>query len=122
MERLMGKQLVEKVVTLLDAKKAADIRAIDVGRQTSLGDYFVIASAGSLVQARALADEVEEKLSEMGVEPRRIEGYQTANWILLDYSDVIVHIFFEESRSFYALDKLWADGVQLDISGLVKPE
>ena len=90
-----AKQLMEKIVTILDGKKAEDIRAIRIGDLTILADYF---------------------------EPHKIEGYHSENWIVLDYSDVVVHIFQKETRSFYDLERLWADGEQTDISHLLKQD
>ena len=102
-----AKQLMEKIVTILDGKKAEDIRAIRIGDLTILADYFVIAAGSSSTQVKMLADEVD---------------YHSENWIVLDYSDVVVHIFQKETRSFYDLERLWADGEQTDISHLLKQD
>ena len=110
--------LTKEIVKILDQKKASDLKAIRVKELTSIGDYFVIASATSPAHAKALSDEVEEKLSALGVEPKRVEGYNSAVWVLLDYYDVLVHIFTGETRQFYALDRLWADGEPVDITGI----
>lgn len=112
-------ELTKEIAKLLDSKKGINIKAIQVQELTSIGDYFVIASGSSVPQVKALSDEVEEKLSKLGLEPRRIEGYQTASWILLDYIDVIVHIFLEETRDFYSLERLWSDAPQIDLSGIL---
>ena len=101
-------ELVKKIAGLLDSKKAQEITAFEIRDLTTLGDYFVIASGSSNTQVRALSDAVEEGLSKEGIEPRRIEGYQTAAWIVLDYSEVIVHIFHEPAREFYGLERLWS--------------
>lgn len=106
-------ELTKEIVKLLDGKKAADITAIEIRDLTTLGDYFVIASGSSNTQVRALSDTVEEGLSALGAEPRRIEGYQTAMWVVLDYGEVIVHIFHEQTREFYALERLWADAPRI---------
>ena len=111
-------ELTKEIVKLLDRKKAEDLKAIRVKDLTSIGDYFVIAGATSPAHAKALSDEAEEKLSALGIEPRRVEGYNSAVWVLLDYSDVLVHIFTGETRQFYSLDRLWADGEPVDISGI----
>lgn len=113
--------LAKKIVSILDSKKATDIKVIEIKELSSLGDYFVLASASNTSLTKALSDEIEEKLSkEDGLEPKRIEGYQSASWILLDYYDVIVHIFYEETRDLYSLEKLWADGREVDISDIIK--
>ena len=106
----------------MDSKKALDIKAINIAEKSALADYFIICSANNTSHVQSLSDDVEEMMSkELGIEPRRIEGYQSANWVLLDFNDVIVHIFYKESRQYYALDKLWADGIPLDISDVVVP-
>ena len=113
---------VKKIVKLLDSRKATDIKAINISEQSALADYFIICSASNTSMVMSLCDQVEEMMSkELGIEPRRIEGYQSANWVLLDFNDIIVHIFYKEARQYYALDKLWADGILLDISDTVVP-
>mgnify|MGYP005783964989 FL=1 len=108
--RSLQRQTAEKICALLSSKKAEDILIIDVAEKTTLCDYFVIASGHSSTQVRALCDHVEEKLSEEGLEPRRTEGTREGRWGVLDYGDVIVHIFNDESRLFYHLERLWEDG------------
>ena len=112
-------EMVREIVKALDSKKAVDITAIEIRDLTTLGDYFVVASGNSTSHVKALAEEVDERLSAMGVEPRRVEGYQTCLWILMDYYDIIVHIFNKETREFYGLERLWADAPKVDISGLL---
>lgn len=102
--------LAEKICALLSAKKAEDILIIDVTEKTTLCDFFVIASGHSSTQVKALCDHVEEKLSAEGIEPRRTEGTREGRWGVIDYGDVIVHIFNDESRLFYHLERLWQDG------------
>ena len=110
---------LDAAIKALDSKKAKEIKVIEIGDLTTLADYFVIASGANVPQVKAMSDEVEEKLSKMGLEPKRIEGYQTASWILLDYYDVIVHIFLKETRDFYSLERLWSDAEQVDLSGIL---
>lgn len=97
-------------------KKSRNICILDLRGISSITDYFVICSVISDVQGKAVADNVQEKLSESGVEVWYVEGYEHAKWILLDYVDVVVHVFEEESRDFYGLDRLWGDAprVKLD--------
>jgi ribosome-associated protein len=116
---LNTQELIRKSVGVLDAKKARDIHLIKVDSLTSITDYFLLASATSSTAVKALADELEFKLKEAGTYPKKVEGYNYANWILLDYGDLIVHIFHEETREFYALEKLWSDGELIDISDMV---
>ncbi len=117
-----SEELVKEIVKVLDNKKAIDITAIKIKDLSTIGDYFVVASGSNLSQVRALAEAVDEKLSSLGVEPKRIEGYQSCLWVLMDYYDVVVHIFNHETREFYSLERLWADAPKLDISGLLTKE
>lgn len=107
------------IIQALDSKLGEDIQAIEIKDVTVLADAFVIASGTSSTQVKALADEVEYQMSEHGVEPHHIEGRAT-NWILLDYSDIVVHVFNKKERSFYDLDRLWTDGKNLDITPYLK--
>lgn len=100
-------EMVSKIARILYDKKAQDIVALDVAPLTVITDYMVIASGRSTIQVRTLADEVEEKMSEMGEEPIRKEGQQDGRWVVLDYGSVLVHIFHTQEREFYRLDKLW---------------
>lgn len=113
------KEKVTLISQTLSNKKADDIEVIEIGDLTILTDYFVIASASNTTHVRALADEVEYIGKQAGIYPDRIEGYQTANWIVLDYGDVIVHLFYQQTREFYNLDKLWSDGTKIDIQTLL---
>lgn len=113
-------ELTKLAVQVLDKKKADKIDVIKISDVTILGDYFVIASASNTTHVKALADELEFELKKAGRIPERVEGYQSANWIVLDYGDVIAHVFYEETRNYYNLEKLWSDGVQMDVSELLK--
>lgn len=113
----MNKKL-ETAIKALDSKKAIDITALEVGSLTVVADYFVIAAGSSNTQVKALADEVEYQLGLEGITPRQIEGKATG-WILLDYHDVVIHVFLQDQREFYNLEKLWADSKELDISALL---
>ena len=97
----------------LDEKKAKDIKIIYVNEQTIIADYFVIAQGNSRTQVNALADEVEYKLGLEGIEPTKIEGRGQGTWVLLDYDSVLVHVFNPQSREYYNLEKLWADGEEI---------
>ncbi len=110
-----------KIAAILDNKKAIDVEVIDIGALSTLGDYFVLASGGSSTQVKALVDEIDKQFGDMGIEPRRIEGYQTSMWVLMDYGDVIVHVFFQETREFYGLGRLWGDAPRVDISDIISP-
>ena len=110
-----AEQKCEVVIKALDSKKGLDIQLIKVSDITSLAEYFVIATGTSSTQVRALAEEAEFQLSQAGVEPHHVEGKRTG-WFLLDYGDVVVHVFDEQARSFYDLERLWADGESVDIA------
>lgn len=115
MERL---ELLKNIVVTLDNKKAMNIKSLEITDLTVVADYFVIATGTSGTHIRALADEVEDTLTKMGVEPNHIEG-KTTGWILLDYGTVIVHLFTHDQRELYSLEHLWGDAKQVDISGYI---
>ena len=117
---MTDREELEIAVKALDSRKGKNITALKVEDLTILANYFIIASATSTTQVKALADEVEYQLGEKGVKPKSIEGYQSQTWIVLDYYDIIVHVFLEETRDFYQLERLWADGTPVDISEIVK--
>lgn len=112
----------KKVVEILSKRKAFDVVLIEVGNLTSITDYFVICSGNSETQIKSLADEVDEKMKEQDISPSHVEGYRSASWILLDYDDVIVHVFHKESRMFYSLEHLWGDAKRIDISDIITEE
>ena len=105
-----AKQMALKAANLLDEKGANDIQVLEVGHLTSITDYFVIANGRNLQSVRSLAEDLEDKLKEEGLEPRRKEGERDAKWIVLDYAHVIVHIFHPDERKFYNIEHLWQDG------------
>ena len=113
------KALAEKVVAILDLKKARGIKLLHVADKTVLADYFVICTGNSNTQTRALGDEVEYKLGLEGIMPARVEGRESALWVLLDYSSVLVHVFNTEARQYYNLEKLWNEAEEVDISHLL---
>ena len=113
-------EILKIAVKAIDSKRGENIRIIKIDELTVIADYFIIANGSSTTQVKALADEVEFKLSEAGLEPRRTEGYQGANWIVLDYIDVVIHIFHKETRDFYDLERLWQDGVEVSAQEFLK--
>ncbi len=102
----------------LEEKKAENITMIDIEKISTLADYFIIASGKNRNQIQAMADEVDEVLGRAGYEVKHTEGYQTANWILLDYGDLVIHIFDSQNRLFYDLDRIWRDGKAVSIEEL----
>ena len=113
------KEMLKKIIKTLDRKKADGIQAIKISDLTILADYFVIASGNSSTQTKTLAEEVEYQLSLEGIEPERKEGFNGSNWIILDYGDVVVHVFYKETRDYYQLERLWSDGERIDIEEFV---
>lgn len=103
----------------ISSKKGLNIKLIEIGDISSLADYMVIATGTSSTHVKAIADEVEYQLDEAGISVSHIEGYRSNSWILLDYVDVIVHIFSDEAREFYDLERLWQDCKEIDISDIV---
>ena len=116
---LSEKEMIAIIVKALDGKKGKDLKVLRTADQTTLADYFIICSGSSNTQVRALADAVEEAMSKAGEEPHHIEGHRDGTWVLMDYSAVVVHIFTEEAREFYDLERLWKDAKDVDISPLL---
>lgn len=114
------KTLCETIVMLLDAHKGQHIKVLEVADQTVLADYFIFCTGTSNTQVKGLAGEVEYKMGLAGVDYQRMEGYEEGTWIVMDYASVIVHIFIRDQREFYNLEKLWSEGKDIDISGLLK--
>lgn len=106
---LDSKELVDKIVEFIQSKKGFDITILDLKNLTAMSDYFVICSAGANVQVKAIADEVDKKLRKEGTKCYHREGYKSLNWVLLDYFDVVVHVFKKDIREFYNIEKLWGD-------------
>ena len=114
----MSMETVKKIVKALDDKKANDIEVIKINELTIVADYFVIATANSNTHIRSLADEVEYQLEEAGIKLDHAEGRATG-WVLLEFEGVVVHIFLEDARSYYNLERLWEDGTKIDISQFI---
>ena len=101
------------MLTSLEKKKAEDLVALNVSKITSLSDYFIICSAKNLIQVKAIADNIKDNIKE---KPWSTEGYENAHWIIIDYVDIVVHIFFEETRHYYDLERIWFDAKTVKIS------
>ena len=109
-----SREIAKLAIIALEDKKAEEIKTIDISEVSVIADYFIIANGTNRSQIQALSDHVEEMLGKAGVPLRQIEGYQTANWVLLDFHDVIIHIFDKENRLFYDLERIWRDGKLLE--------
>ena len=114
-------ELAAIIVKALDAKKGENIQLLKTRELTTLADYFVICTATSTTQVKALADECEKVMKERGEAPHHIEGHRGGTWVLLDFSSVVVHLFMDEARQFYDLERLWKDAVDVDLSDILKP-
>ncbi len=108
-----SKTVAKLAIEALEDKKAEDIRIIDISKVSVIADYFIIAGGSNRSQIQTLCDNVEEKLGRAGYHIRQVEGYDTANWILMDFGDVIVHVFDKENRLLYDLERIWGDGRQV---------
>lgn len=105
----------EKVTEIIFTKKGYDVKILDLRELTTFADYFVICSADSDVQVKAIADEVDNELRKIGIKPNHSEGYNALQWILIDYFDVIVHVFHKDAREYYNLEKLWGDAPVFEV-------
>ncbi len=119
MENNKRLDLVYEIVKSIDDKLGEDIRVLELSDISSICDYFVIAGASSARQVKSISDEVEDKLAELNVFPLHKEGYQTGGWILMDYGDIVIHLFHEEERAFYNLERIWKDATVINIDKIV---
>lgn len=106
---MKSSDFAKRITELILSKKGYDIRILDLRKLSPIADYFVICSADSDIQVKAIADDIDHKLKDIGIRCFIKEGYDSLNWVLLDYFDVVVHVFRKESRIFYNLEKLWGD-------------
>ena len=109
----------KETAKILSVKKGLNIKVIEISDVSVIADYMVIATGNSSTHVKALADEVETQLDDMGISVSHIEGYRSNSWILLDYIDIIVHVFSNEAREYYDLERLWEDGTDIDISNII---
>lgn len=107
---------------MLSSRKAEDLTAIGIGDISIIADYFLLATGNSTTQVKSLAEELEFAFSQLGVEPLRTEGRQGGTWVVLDYGGLVIHVFHRETRAFYNLERLWADGKPVDIQELIGKE
>lgn len=110
-----SKELADIVVNLIQSKKGYDITILDLRDLSAVADYFIICSGDANVHVKAIADEIDKMLRKNGIKCYHKEGYNSLNWVLLDYFDVVVHVFRKESREFYNLEKLWGDAKTINI-------
>ncbi len=115
------KEMALLLAQALDSKKGKDIRVLETDSVTTLADYFVLCTGTSAPQLKALADAGEKAMKDNGILPHHIEGHRGGTWILQDYGDVVVHLFDQEARAFYDLDRLWQDATVVDLSQVLQP-
>ncbi len=120
MENNKSKEMARLAIQALEDKKAEDIKVIDISEVSVIADYFIIANGTNRSQIQAMSDNVEETLGRAGYPLKQIEGYQNANWVLLDFNDVIIHIFDKENRLFYDLERIWRDGKLIETDSLMQ--
>jgi ribosome-associated protein len=117
-EKMEAKVAARIAYQALEDKKGEDIKIIDISNVSVLADYFIIANGNNKNQVQALVDNVQEELDKVGVQVKQVEGYRMGNWILLDYGDIIIHVFSKEDRLFYDLERIWRDGKDISIEEL----
>lgn len=115
----ISREMAKTACHALSEKKAEDIRVIDISEISPLADYFIIATGANTNQIQAMVDAVDEELTKAGYQVKQIEGNRNSSWILMDYSDIIVHIFSREDRLFYDLEKIWTDGKRMEVDELM---
>lgn len=116
MER--AKQIVKTAVRALNDKKGEDIKVIDISKISTVADYFIIANGTNIPQVEALVDNVTEELLKEKIHAERVEGVRSSGWILMDYNDVVIHVFSKEDRLFYDLERIWRDGIEVNTQEL----
>lgn len=117
-----SKKMAQIAFDALDEKKGEDIKVIDISRISVLADYFIIASGGSTTQIQAMVDNAQEKLHEAGYSMKRQEGNRDSSWVLVDYGDLVIHIFNREDRLFFDLERIWSDGTLISAEELKDAE
>lgn len=109
------KEILNKIYNIILDKKGDDIKVIDITKVSTIADYFIISSANNINQIQAIADEIDFILGKEDIVPKAIEGNKNATWMLLDYNNIVVHIFLREDRAFYDLDRIWRDGKEIEM-------
>ena len=119
---MTANEIALTAVKALDSKKGQDIKCLETGHLTTLADYFVLCTATSTTQVKAMSDACEEAMEKQGETVHHIEGHRDGSWLLMDFSCVIVHVFTDEARKFYDLERLWADAQEVDLSEILVKE
>ena len=115
---MSSKDILKTAYEAISDKKGENTRIIDISKVSVIADYFIVTNGSNVDQVQAIADSVEEKLLETGVKLKQVEGNNNSGWILMDFGDVIVHVFSKEERFFYDLERIWSDGTNVEIEDL----
>ncbi len=115
---MSSKDILKTAYEAISDKKGENTRIIDISKVSVIADYFIVTNGSNVNQVQAIADSVEEKLLESGVKLKQVEGNNNSGWILMDFGDVIVHVFSKEERFFYDLERIWSDGTNVEIEDL----
>ena len=115
-------EMAIQIAKALDAKKGQDIKVLKTEEVTTLADYFVLCTATSSTQVKAMSDACEVEMEKLGESVHHIEGHRDGGWLLMDFSSVVVHVFTDEARKFYDLERLWSDAQEIDLTDALKPE
>lgn len=115
---MSSKDILKTAYEAISDKKGENTRIIDISKVSVIADYFIVTNGSNVNQVQAIADSVEEKLLEVGVKLKQVEGNNNSGWILMDFGDVIVHVFSKEERFFYDLERIWSDGTNVEIEDL----
>lgn len=113
------REIAETAIKIIDSKKGKDVALLETTELTMIADYFIICTGTSVTHLKTMSDEVEKVLREAGEPPHHVEGYRSGSWILMDFGCLIIHLFLEDARKFYSLERLWNDAKRIDISGLI---
>ena len=119
---MTANEIALTAVKALDSKKGQDIKCLETGHLTTLADYFVLCTATSTTQIKAMSDACEEAMEKQGERVHHIEGHRGGTWLLMDFSSVVVHIFMDEARKFYDLERLWGDAEEVPLDDVLKGE
>ena len=119
---MTANEIALTAVKALDSKKGQDIKCLETGHLTTLADYFVLCTATSTTQVKAMSDACEEAMEKNGEQVHHIEGHRGGTWLLMDFSSVVVHVFTDEARKFYDLERLWGDAQEIDLAQALKSE
>ena len=114
MHMIDTKEILKLAVQAMEEKKGEQIKVLDISKVSVVADYFVIVNGNNQNQVQAISEEIQSKLTKEGIEPKHIEGIRHSDWVLLDYSDIVIHIFNKEDRLFYDLERIWKDGIVVE--------